>query len=92
VSRRQVLYLVVAVVILHAGAFLLLGRMRALPKARVIPPPNFGYQEEVFEDTKTGERTIYREIRVSTKLADPKKLPPTPVPRPPEPSTAAAEN
>jgi hypothetical protein len=79
VSRRTIVWIVLGAVIFHLGLFLLLGRMRALPKTRQVPPPNFGYKEEVYDNPKTGERTIYREIRVSTKLADPKKLPPPPV-------------
>lgn len=69
-KRRTILWIVFAVVIVHVAAFLVLGRMRALPKARFIPPPNFGYKEEVYEDPKSGDRTIYREFRVSTKLAE----------------------
>jgi len=79
VKRRTTLWIVFAVVLAHVAAFLVLGRMRALPKARFIPPPNFGYKEEVYEDPKTGDRTIYREFRVSTKLAEtpkPKTSPP----------------
>ena len=77
-SRRTILWIVLAVVAVHLGLFYLFGKMRALPKVKHIPPPNFGYKEEVYENPKTGERTIYREIRVSTKLADPAKLPPPP--------------
>ena len=70
-SRRSV-YLIVAVAVLfHVGLFAIFGRMRALPKNRYIPPPNFGYAEETYKDVQTGEKLTYREIRVSTKLADP---------------------
>jgi hypothetical protein len=83
VSRRTIFWIVALVVLAHVGAFLLIGQMRALPKARYIPPPappNFGYREEVETDPQTGERTITREIRVSTKLADPRLLKPKATP------------
>jgi hypothetical protein len=78
VSRRTVLWIVVGAVLFHAALFLVFGRMRALPKTKYIPPPNFDYREQVYENPRTGERTVFREIEVSTKLADPKKLPPRP--------------
>jgi hypothetical protein len=81
VSRRTILWIVASAIVLHLGLFLIFARMPALPKVKYIPPPNFGYKEETYDDPKTGERTIYREIRVSTKLADPEKLPP-PAPAP----------
>ena len=55
----------------HVALFAIFGRMRALPKSHYIPPPNFGYAEETYKDVQTGEKLTYREIRVSTKLADP---------------------
>ncbi len=73
-SRRTLIWIVLGVIVAHIGLFLLFGRMRALPTVRQVPPPNFGYREEVYENTVTGERTIHREIRVSTKLADPKQI------------------
>jgi hypothetical protein len=76
----MIVWIVAGVIVLHVAAFFVFGRMRALPKARYIPPPNFGYREEVYEDPKTGDRTIYREFRVSTKLAEPKGPPATTAP------------
>ena len=42
-----------------------------------LPPPpleqNFRSRESVVVDQTTGERTIYREITVSTKLAEPER-------------------
>lgn len=84
-SRRTIFWIVALVALAHVGAFLLFGRMRALPKARYIPPapkPNFGYREEVSIDPQTGERTITREISVSTRLADPKLFTPKATPSP----------
>lgn len=73
-KRRTVYTIILGVIVLHAGLFLLFGQMRALPKTRYVPPPNFGYKEERYENSKTGELTVYRQIRVTTKLADRDKL------------------
>ena len=82
-KRRTVYTIILGVIVLHAGLFLLFGQMRALPKTRYVPKPNFGYKEEYHEDPKTGERTVYRQIRVSTKLTDRDKLKePEPDPKP----------
>lgn len=70
-KRRTVIRIVIGVVLLHGAIFLVLAQTRALPKTRYIPPPNFGYKEEYYDDPKTGVRTIWREIRVSTKLSNP---------------------
>ena len=51
--------------------FAVVGRMRTLPKVKYIPPPNFGYKQTTYVDPATGEKTIEREIRVTTKLAPP---------------------
>jgi hypothetical protein len=69
-KRRTIFSIVLGVIVLHVGMFMLFGQMRALPKARYIAPPNFGYQLEYYDDPKTGERTLWREIRVSTKLSE----------------------
>jgi len=69
-KRRTLFTIIGGVIVLHAGLFYAFGQMRALPKTRYIPPPNFGYKEETYQDPKTGERTIWREIRVSTKLTN----------------------
>ncbi len=69
-SRRTIFTIVLGVIVLHVGLFMLFGQMRALPKTRYIAPPNFGYRAEYYDDPKTGIRTIWREIRVSTKLSE----------------------
>ena len=68
-SRRAIAWLVLAVVAAHLAAFAVVSRMRALPKARYVAPPNFGYKQTTWIDPKTGDKTIEREIRVTTKLA-----------------------
>jgi len=93
VSRRTLFLIIGLAVAFHIGLFWYFGRMRALPKSRYVPPPNFGYAEETYKDATTGEKLTYREIRVSTKLVDPETLrkieaqrasppPATPVPKP----------
>jgi hypothetical protein len=74
VSRRTIYLIVFAALLLHAALFYVFGGMRALPNTRYVPRPNFGYSEEVYKDAATGERITYREIRVSTKLADAETL------------------
>lgn len=66
---RKILIIISVVLVVHAGIFFVITHVPALPKARYIPPPNFGTHTETYEDPKTGEKTIYREFRVSTKLA-----------------------
>ena len=68
-SRRKIAWIVLGVVAAHLAAFAIFSRMRALPKARYVPPPNFGYKQTTWVDPATGEKTIEREIRVTTKLA-----------------------
>ena len=68
-SRRAIAWLVLAVVAAHLGAFAVVSRMRTLPKSRHIPPPNFGTKTTTWIDPATGEKTVEREIRVTTKLA-----------------------
>lgn len=76
-KKRTLYTIILGAIVLHVAVFLVVGPMSALPKTRYIPPPNFGYREEIYVDKATGERTIYREIRVSTKLAARENLPPT---------------
>jgi flagellar basal body-associated protein FliL len=70
-NRRTIFIIVSAVVLLHVGLFYVAAHTRALPKTRVVPRPNFISDEQVYSDSTTGEKLTYREISVSTKLADP---------------------
>ena len=70
-SRRAIAWIILGVVAAHLAAFAVVSRMRALPKARHVPPPNFGYKQITYIDPATGEKMIEREIRVTTKLAPP---------------------
>lgn len=76
---RRIIVIVLVVLIVHAGIFFVITHVPALPKAHYIPPANFGTLTETYQDPKTGDKTIYREYRVSTKLA----------PRPPASETEA---
>ena len=70
-SRRAIAWIILGVVAAHLAAFSVVSRMRALPKANNVPPPNFGYKTTTYVDPATCEKTIEREIRVTTKLAPP---------------------
>jgi hypothetical protein len=70
-SRRTIVIIISVVVLLHIGLFYVAAHTRALPKVRVVPRPNFTTDEQVYRDSTTGEKLTYREISVSTKLADP---------------------
>ena len=57
------------VFVAHLGLFMLLDHLE--PKPVYIPPPkpNFSARSETVIDADTGERLVYREITISTKLA-----------------------
>lgn len=69
-SWRQVTLLVFVVILLHGAAFWALSGSRVLPPKPYIAPPSFIAKEARWVDEKTGEKMIYREFRVSTKLAE----------------------
>ncbi|MDQ3621647.1 MAG: hypothetical protein M3463_04045 [Verrucomicrobiota bacterium] len=66
---RTLLWIVVAVLTLHAAGFFVVMRMQMVRKHAHVPPPNFGWREITYVDETTGEKTVVRELRVSTKLA-----------------------
>ncbi len=68
-KRRTIAWIVTGVAAAHVLLFLLISGTNPLPKTRFEEPPNFGYKQTTYVDPKTGERTIEREIRVTTKLA-----------------------
>jgi hypothetical protein len=68
-SKRAIAWIVLGVIAAHLAAFSVVGRMKARPYAPYIPPANFGYKTTTYIDPVTGEKTIEREIRVTTKLA-----------------------
>lgn len=75
---RLLLCIVMGVFVAHIGVFMLISQLRPKPKIVAPPPPNFSAQERVVVDAETGEKTVYREITVSTQFDL------EPGPRPPE--------
>jgi hypothetical protein len=57
------------VFVAHLGVFMFLSHLRDEPPKP--PGPNFKVRSQVVVDRDTGEKTIYREITVSTKMAPP---------------------
>jgi len=70
-SRRTIAWIVAGVIGAHFAAFLIIARINPLPKTLFNPPPNFGFKQTTYIDPVSGEKTIEREFRVSTKLAQP---------------------
>jgi len=96
VNLRLLLCIAMGVFVAHIGVFMLIAQMR--PKPKVVPPPkpNFSSKETVVVNAETGEKTIYREITVSTKLVQNPSTPPPEKPTPlpiekPQEATAAQE-
>jgi len=84
---RLLLCIAMGVFVAHIGVVMLV--MHLHPGPHPAPPlkPNFTTKTSVFVDPKTGEKTLYRELTVSTKFAP---APSTPPPAPPQIDTAAA--
>ncbi len=61
------------VFVMHIAVFMIIARVRMNSQPPFVPPPepNFRVAEKVIVDPETGKKTTYREIHVSTKLADP---------------------
>ena len=63
------------------GIVMLVASMRRPPPVVLPPKPNFSTKETTVVDAETGEKTIYREITVTTKLAP---RPAAPLPEKPQ--------
>lgn len=78
---RVIALIAVAVLAAHALFFWLVADAPALPKTPYVPPANFGSYTQEITDPQTGEKSVYREFTVSTKLpahpaaADAEKIP-----------------
>ena len=84
-SRRALIYIVLGVIALHVAGFFVLRNVRPLPKYKAGPVPlkrNFKSYERVEVDPSTGEKTIYRDIEVSTRLTSRDSLPQPVAPEP----------
>ena len=57
------------VFVTHIGVFMLLSHLGSQAHYTPPPKPNFSATASVVVDPKTGEKTTYREITVSTKFA-----------------------
>ncbi len=73
-TRRQWIWVVLGVVAAHLGLFWLVADTSALPKVTPIPRPTFVAKEAKWTDEVTGEKMVYREFSVSTRLAMPDVL------------------
>ena len=73
---RLLLCIVMGVFAAHIGVFMLIMELRPKPKWTPPPKPNFSARALEVVDAKTGEKTIYREITVSTKFVPAPSTPP----------------
>ncbi len=78
-NGRLLLCIAMGVFVAHLGVFMILDHLK--PKPPPPPPPNFTVRSQTVVDRDSGEKTIYREITVSTKLGTPKPKA-TPVEKP----------
>ena len=70
----------------YLGIVMLVGSLRRPPPMVLPPKPNFSAKETTVVDAETGEKTIYREITVTTKLGVGPAAPPPEKPRFGEPA------
>jgi len=74
-NGRLFLCVAMGVFVAHLGAFMFLSHLRPQPHTPV-PRENFKVRSQVVVDRDTGEKTVYREITVSTRIATPAPTPP----------------
>jgi hypothetical protein len=60
----------------HIGVLMLLSHLRPQPKLAPRPKDNFSVKAASFTDSHTGQKMIYQEFTVSTRLAPPESTPP----------------
>jgi hypothetical protein len=68
--RKSILWIGLAVALLHLVGFWAFSGFRPLPKRPHVPPPNFVMAEARGTDPVTGEKVIYREYTISTRLEE----------------------
>jgi len=73
--------IVLGVFTAHIGVFMLLSHLRPQPKLTPHPKDSFSVKAASFTDSHTGEKMIYEEFTVSTRLAPPDGLQPPEKPR-----------
>jgi len=70
------LCIVLGVFTAHVGVLMLLSHLRPQPKLTSRPKDSFSARAASFTDSHTGEKMIYQEFTVSTRLALPESTPP----------------
>ena len=68
--------IVLGVFTAHIGVLMLLSHLRPQPKLPLRPRDNFSVKAASFTDAHTGEKMIYQEFTVSTKLTPSEASPP----------------
>lgn len=81
---RLLFCIVMGVFTAHIGVFMLIAQFKPKPKLTAPPKPNFSARSTVVLDAGTGEKSVYREITVSTKFAPAPSTPPPEKPLPPD--------
>jgi hypothetical protein len=82
------LCIVLGVFTAHIGVFMLLGHLHPQPKSAPRPKDNFSVKAASFVDSRTGDKMIYQEFTVSTRLAPSES---TPAPAKPQLALPAGE-
>ena len=70
------LCIVLGVFTAHIGVLMLLSHLRPQPKFAPRPKDSFSAKAASFIDSHTGQKMIYEEFTVSTRLASPESTPP----------------
>jgi hypothetical protein len=77
---RLLMCIAMGVFVTYIGVVMLVAQFRRKPYTPP-PKPNFTSKSAVVVDPQTGEKTIYREITVSTKFAPTPATPPPATPQ-----------
>ncbi len=84
-NLRLLMCIALGVFTTYLGIVMLVASLRRPPPMVLPPKPNFSTKETTVVDAATGEKTIYREITVTTKLGPGPATPPPEKPRIEEP-------
>jgi len=83
---RLIFCIAMGVFVAHLGVFMLIEQIHPRPLPPLPPKPNFTSRATTYVNPKTGEKTIYREITVSTKFTPAEATPRPELPQLPAPS------
>lgn len=83
-NLRLIFCIAMGVFTAHIGVFMLIAQFKPKPKLTPPPKPNFFARATTVVNAETGEKTVFREITVSTKFAPAPSTPPPEKPTPPE--------